>query len=263
MCRAREGTRIGHDICRGRCADLAARRGAQHEGDAIRRLLAATPPFAEWRQRDLGLLATAARVVQTGRGAELFAARAPAESIYLVEEGFLALYQPATTSLRPRGGGVASASAAGAPPLPRLRGGGGGTRCECAVAGSVGVAGRGSILGLDVVALPPGAAGAAGRVVHAFGCRAETACRVVVLDRTDVDAIAEMADKVIEELNLTSDETRRTELYKQAQKILADDAVNGFLFELPKIGIWDAKVEGLWENSPIQANDLTQVRWVD
>ena len=70
-------------------------------------------------------------------------------------------------------------------------------------------------------------------------------------------------DKVIEELNLTSDDARRTELYHQAQKILADDAVNGFLFELPKIGIWDAKVEGLWENSPIQANDLTKVKWVD
>ena len=70
-------------------------------------------------------------------------------------------------------------------------------------------------------------------------------------------------DKVIEELNHTSDEAKRTELYKQAQKILADDAVNGFLFELPKIGIWDAKVEGLWENSPIQANDLTKVKWVD
>ena len=70
-------------------------------------------------------------------------------------------------------------------------------------------------------------------------------------------------DKVIEELNLTSDEAKRTELYKQAQKILADDAVNGFLFELPKIGIWDAKVQGLWENSPIQANDLTQVKWAD
>jgi len=70
-------------------------------------------------------------------------------------------------------------------------------------------------------------------------------------------------DKVIEELNLTSDDAKRTELYQQAQKILADDAVNGFLFELPKIGIWDAKVEGLWDNSPIQANDLTQVKWVD
>ncbi len=70
-------------------------------------------------------------------------------------------------------------------------------------------------------------------------------------------------DKVIKELDLTSDEDKRNDLYRQAQKILADDAVNGFLFELPKIGIWDAKVEGLWENSPIQANDLTRVKWVD
>ncbi len=70
-------------------------------------------------------------------------------------------------------------------------------------------------------------------------------------------------DKVIEELNLASDEGKRKELYGQAQKILADDAVAGYLFELPKIGIWDAKVEGLWENSPIQANDLTGVKWAD
>lgn len=70
-------------------------------------------------------------------------------------------------------------------------------------------------------------------------------------------------DKVIADLNLTSDETKRTEFYKQAQKILADDAVNGFLFELPKIGIWDAKIEGLWQNSPIQANDITKVKWVE
>ena len=70
-------------------------------------------------------------------------------------------------------------------------------------------------------------------------------------------------DKVIEELNLTSDEAKRNELYRQAQKILAKDAVVGFLFELPKIGIWDAKIQGLWENSPIQANDLTKVKWVE
>ena len=70
-------------------------------------------------------------------------------------------------------------------------------------------------------------------------------------------------DKVIADLNLTSDEAKRTELYKQAQKIIADDAVNGFLFELPKIGVWDAKLEGLWENAPIQANDLTKVKWTE
>jgi peptide/nickel transport system substrate-binding protein len=70
-------------------------------------------------------------------------------------------------------------------------------------------------------------------------------------------------DKVIADLNLTSDEAKRTELLKQAQKILADDAVVGFLFELPKVGVWDAKLEGLWDNAPIQANDLTKVKWAE
>ena len=68
-------------------------------------------------------------------------------------------------------------------------------------------------------------------------------------------------DKVIADLNLTSDEAKRKELLGQAQKILADDAVVGFLFELPKVGVWDAKLQGLWENAPIQANDLTKVKW--
>ena len=45
------------------------------------------------------------------------------------------------------------------------------------------------------------------------------------------------------------------------QKKLADDSVNVFLFQLAKTGIWNSKVEGLWENSPVQANDLTEVRW--
>jgi peptide/nickel transport system substrate-binding protein len=70
-------------------------------------------------------------------------------------------------------------------------------------------------------------------------------------------------DKVIGELNLTSDEAKRKELYGEAQKILAQDAPVGFLFELPKIGVWDAKLEGMWDNSPIQATDLTKVKWAD
>src|SRR5438445_6776390 len=68
-------------------------------------------------------------------------------------------------------------------------------------------------------------------------------------------------DKIIANLNLTSDEARRKELLGEAQKILADDAVVGFLYELPKVGVWDAKLQGLWENAPIQANDLTKVKW--
>src|SRR5690606_37225332 len=68
-------------------------------------------------------------------------------------------------------------------------------------------------------------------------------------------------DAVIEELDITADPERRKELYRQAQRILAEDAVNGFLFQLPKVGVWDAQLEGLWHNSPIQANDLTRARW--
>ncbi|MDH6232691.1 peptide/nickel transport system substrate-binding protein [Mesorhizobium soli] len=70
-------------------------------------------------------------------------------------------------------------------------------------------------------------------------------------------------NKVIDELNLTSDEAKRKELYGEAQKILAKDVPVGFLFELPKIGVWDAKLEGLWDNAPILANDLTKVKWAD
>jgi peptide/nickel transport system substrate-binding protein len=68
-------------------------------------------------------------------------------------------------------------------------------------------------------------------------------------------------NKVIEELGITADEAKRNELFGQAQKILADDAVVGFLFQLPKIGVWDANLEGMWHNLPVQANDLTKVKW--
>jgi len=68
---------------------------------------------------------------------------------------------------------------------------------------------------------------------------------------------------VIAELDVTADQEKRFVLMRKAQQIIAEDAVNGFLFQLSKNGIWDAKLEGLWENSPVQANDLTEVRWKD
>ena len=68
-------------------------------------------------------------------------------------------------------------------------------------------------------------------------------------------------DGVMETLAETTDETERNALLEDAQRILADDAVNGFLFQLAKAGVWDAKLEGLWSNAPVQANDLTDVRW--
>lgn len=68
-------------------------------------------------------------------------------------------------------------------------------------------------------------------------------------------------DKVMADLDITADAEKRNALYKQAQEIIAKDAVNGFLFQLAKTGVWDAKLNGMWENSPIQATDLTGVSW--
>ncbi|QPC88062.1 ABC transporter substrate-binding protein [Mesorhizobium sp. NBSH29] len=68
-------------------------------------------------------------------------------------------------------------------------------------------------------------------------------------------------NKVIADLAVENDDAKRNALLGEAQKILATDVPAVFLFELPKTGIWDAKLEGLWENSPIQANDVTKVKW--
>ncbi|QKV17415.1 ABC transporter substrate-binding protein [Oricola thermophila] len=67
--------------------------------------------------------------------------------------------------------------------------------------------------------------------------------------------------EVMAELDATADTDARYALMRKAQEIIAQDAVNGFLFQLAKHGIWDARVEGLWANAPVQANDLTEVRW--
>jgi peptide/nickel transport system substrate-binding protein len=66
---------------------------------------------------------------------------------------------------------------------------------------------------------------------------------------------------LIDQLAETSDEDGRNTILADAQTTLSDDSVNAFLFQLAKHGVWDARVEGLWENSPVQANDLTEVRW--
>lgn len=69
--------------------------------------------------------------------------------------------------------------------------------------------------------------------------------------------------EVMSELEATADEDKRYALLRQAQEIIANDAVNGYLFELPKLGIWDAKLEGLWHDAPLQANDLSGVHWAE
>ncbi|SPH24497.1 Periplasmic dipeptide transport protein [Defluviimonas aquaemixtae] len=68
---------------------------------------------------------------------------------------------------------------------------------------------------------------------------------------------------LMDKLTVTTDAAERSAILKDAQEMIANDYVNGFLFQLAKTGVANARIEGLWENSPTQANDLTAVRWVD
>lgn len=63
------------------------------------------------------------------------------------------------------------------------------------------------------------------------------------------------------EIAAATDPAKRIELYGKAQQMLAEDAVNVWLYVLPKFGVWNAKLKGLWENAPIPVNDLTEASW--
>lgn len=68
---------------------------------------------------------------------------------------------------------------------------------------------------------------------------------------------------VLRRINETTDEAARAALFQIAQRRITEDAVNVYLFQLPKIGVYAKTLEGVWMNSPVQANDLTQAHWTD
>jgi peptide/nickel transport system substrate-binding protein len=68
---------------------------------------------------------------------------------------------------------------------------------------------------------------------------------------------------LMEKLNATTDTEARYEILREAQRVISRDAANGYLFELAKAGVWNAKINGMWENSPIAATILSEVSWSD
>ena len=68
---------------------------------------------------------------------------------------------------------------------------------------------------------------------------------------------------LIETLAVESDPAARSALLAQAQTTIAEDFVNGYLFQLALTSVVDAKLEGIWKDAPTQAVDLTGVRWAD
>ncbi|GGB34104.1 ABC transporter substrate-binding protein [Roseibium aquae] len=69
--------------------------------------------------------------------------------------------------------------------------------------------------------------------------------------------------EVMSTLRGTTDPDRRRDLLQQAQTIVSEDYVNGFLFQQPRLTVAKKGVQGLWANAPTQAVDLTGVSWSD
>jgi len=69
--------------------------------------------------------------------------------------------------------------------------------------------------------------------------------------------------KLMQKLAVTVEINARYKILEEAQRLITADCVNGFLFQLAKHGVWNKNIRGLWENSPVQANDLTEVYWVE
>ncbi|WP_312127365.1 ABC transporter substrate-binding protein [Brevundimonas sp.] len=66
-------------------------------------------------------------------------------------------------------------------------------------------------------------------------------------------------DALLAQVNTAPDEAKRLALLGDLQRLIAEDAVNVFLFQSSRIGVSRNGVEGLWINSPIAANDMTGV----
>ena len=67
--------------------------------------------------------------------------------------------------------------------------------------------------------------------------------------------------ELMTKLNSTTDPDQRQQMLKEAQKIIADDYVNGYLFQLAALSVAKSGLQGLWANAPTQATDLTGVSW--
>ena len=65
-------------------------------------------------------------------------------------------------------------------------------------------------------------------------------------------------------INTAEDTTHpqeRSEALQAAQKRIAEDAVNVFLFQRTKATVLKTGLKGLWADAPTQANDITDVYW--
>ena len=68
-------------------------------------------------------------------------------------------------------------------------------------------------------------------------------------------------DALLAQVQSAPDEASRIRLLGDLQRLITADAVNGYLFQSARIGVWKKDLNGLWINAPIAANDVTGASW--
>ncbi|HEX2009951.1 MAG TPA: ABC transporter substrate-binding protein, partial [Roseateles sp.] len=68
-------------------------------------------------------------------------------------------------------------------------------------------------------------------------------------------------NKLFERINNTPREAERLKLLGEAQRLLARDAVNAYLYQPVWITVAKRQVKGLWKDMPIFVNDLAALSW--
>jgi len=62
-------------------------------------------------------------------------------------------------------------------------------------------------------------------------------------------------------LAATSDQREKARLWRDIQRQLAEDAVNAFIWNPAQVAVFKRGLRGLWNSSPIFANDMAAVSW--
>lgn len=73
---------------------------------------------------------------------------------------------------------------------------------------------------------------------------------------------AEFSD-LWDRISKEADESKRAELLREGQVYLADNAIHGFLFQLPQLGVYKKELKGYWTSSPVLYEPLADLSWAN
>ncbi|WP_306004658.1 ABC transporter substrate-binding protein [Aquicoccus porphyridii] len=64
-------------------------------------------------------------------------------------------------------------------------------------------------------------------------------------------------------ISTEADPDTRNDLLRQGQEYLTENAIHGFLFQLPRLGVYDARLRGYWTASPVLYEPRASMSWAE